>query len=399
MAYYLIFETFKLDLNTICHTTTKVGLTFPALAYANEFSLRCNVFLLFTIVFIVSHQLNIQTILKLIQTSSYKPLLDAARSNRQQILLHLLSNGTDVNTQGEKGVTALHIAAEDRNFVLVDVLLGYGADTSIKDHNGNTPLHVASSNGSSAITDILLSRSSDINVQNRFGETSLHLAVKYNNKDVVEVLLNSGARLDIKDFCGETVLHHSVRENNKDIVEILFQCGADITVTNSEGFTPFDIAVQRTEDQMIRQLLPHLVLMRDNKSEIGDVFESINPDPDILDYLSSCEAELSLINTTKIHNTSLFFSDLLNKSSYELVKYARNDVVKQILDSEAGEISFPIYISMMRHNFNSAMKRKALLELCYVKFMKEVSSDLPFLCVKKMFSFFKDFELVDFHSR
>ncbi|XP_045461654.1 serine/threonine-protein kinase TNNI3K-like [Harmonia axyridis] len=399
MVYYIIFEKFKLDLNTICHTTTKLSLTLPALAYVSQTSLRYNVFFLFTLLYIVCQKFKFEKIINLIFSSSYKPLLEAVSSNRPRIVTHLLKTGSDVNIQDDKGLTALHIAAKDKNYVIVDILLDYGADTSMKDLKGNTALHVASSKGSSAITDILLNHSPEINAQNLFGETPLHLACKYNYREVVEVLLGRGAVVDIRDICGETSLHYSVRESNKDIVDILFRYSANISVPNEEGLTPFDIAVQKNDDLMIRQLLPHLLLIKDNINDIRDVFKAINIKNDTLEYLIACEKELNLMKCSYIYDTNLLYSDFLNKSVDQLVKYARNDVVEQVLFSQTSDVSFPIYVSRMRFKFERAIRKNALLESCYSKFFKDVCSDLPLLCVERIFANMKDFELIHFRSR
>ena len=70
---------------------------------------------------------------------SWTPLMRAVYEDRPHIVRLLLTRNTaGVNTPGEKGMTALHLAVLKRDPELVKLLLAAGADPDIKDDAGRT---------------------------------------------------------------------------------------------------------------------------------------------------------------------------------------------------------------------------------------------------------------------
>ena len=61
----------------------------------------------------------------------------------------------DINTQGEEGTTALHVAAVRGHTKIVQLLLEHGARKDLKDKGGNTALMLAQQGQHQSITDLL----------------------------------------------------------------------------------------------------------------------------------------------------------------------------------------------------------------------------------------------------
>ena len=70
----------------------------------------------------------------------------------------LVAGGVDINKQGNKKVTPLHVAAyqgNTRHIALAKWLLANGADLKARDYEGKTPLDVANARGNTEIADVL----------------------------------------------------------------------------------------------------------------------------------------------------------------------------------------------------------------------------------------------------
>jgi ankyrin repeat protein len=63
-------------------------------------------------------------------------------------VLEFLNEGKiDIEAQDPKGKTALHLAAEEGHYQIVELLLQRGAKIDTKDHAGYTPLKLAQEKG------------------------------------------------------------------------------------------------------------------------------------------------------------------------------------------------------------------------------------------------------------
>ena len=79
------------------------------------------------------------------------PLLDAARRGDLVQVRALLGRNVDVNTRSTNGGTALHVAVEQDNAPMVDLLLRSGANVRASNRYGVTPLYLAALNSNAAL--------------------------------------------------------------------------------------------------------------------------------------------------------------------------------------------------------------------------------------------------------
>ena len=100
---------------------------------------------------------------------SPKNLLTAACKNKTSLLETCLRSGININTQDERGNTALHISVERNDLKMVNTLLN----------------HKLKSDEQSSI---------NVDIQNNIGETALHLAARvHKNKDMIRLLFDHNA--------------------------------------------------------------------------------------------------------------------------------------------------------------------------------------------------------------
>ncbi|CAI2351791.1 unnamed protein product [Caenorhabditis sp. 36 PRJEB53466] len=81
-------------------------------------------------------------------------LMIAAYRNKPLVICQLLDHGIDVNTQTEKGNSALHDAAESGNVEVVNLLLKAGANM-LPDVHGVNPLICAAQSGCAEVVNVL----------------------------------------------------------------------------------------------------------------------------------------------------------------------------------------------------------------------------------------------------
>jgi uncharacterized protein len=80
---------------------------------------------------------------------------------------------------------------------------------------------------------------------------SRHAAASYGNADVLRYLISKGARIDIVDVDGDSPLHSC---ETAECASLLLDAGANLTALNSEGHTPYHIAVLEHREEMIEWL-------------------------------------------------------------------------------------------------------------------------------------------------
>lgn len=107
----------------------------------------------------------------------------AAKSNKINNILYLLSEDAIVDIIDDLGCTALHRACEVGSKDIIDVLICFGANLEVISVGGKKPLEMLPA-AAVSIGAIVRSYPSKIS-----GDTSLHLAVKYDCKEAASLLL------------------------------------------------------------------------------------------------------------------------------------------------------------------------------------------------------------------
>ncbi len=104
----------------------------------------------------------------------------------------LLASGSDPNTVGPSGNTALRTAVTSQFADAVAALLESKADPNLETVRG-TPLCAAASLGDGVLCSLLIDHGAKIDFETRSGTTALLSAVAQNKTDAVKVLLSRGA--------------------------------------------------------------------------------------------------------------------------------------------------------------------------------------------------------------
>ena len=187
--------------------------------------------------------------------------LDVYHGNTESVKKHL-DEGARVNSKdSEILTTALHDAASQGHYEVVQILINNGADLNANDVEGMTPfdysmlterrrlkntktsdllqslgaksgakksMYAAAILGDIQTIKKLINEGLDINKLTETGKAPLHLTATYGHKKATEYLLVSGANINCKDDTGSSPLFSAVRTTHKEIVELLISNGANI---------------------------------------------------------------------------------------------------------------------------------------------------------------------------
>jgi ankyrin repeat protein len=138
-------------------------------------------------------------------SDGYKFLKAVEEKKEAEVNELLQKNATVIDSRDvTSGRTALHIAAENREYSWLSYLLGKGANPNIADKRGATPLMLASQIGFVEAVNALAQSGAKVDTPNNTGETPLISAVHRRDIAMLRVLLLSGANPDRADNSGRT---------------------------------------------------------------------------------------------------------------------------------------------------------------------------------------------------
>ncbi|XP_050087583.1 ankyrin-3-like isoform X3 [Anopheles aquasalis] len=159
------------------------------------------------------------------QNDTNTAFLRAARAGDLPKLIEYLETGqvTDINTCNANGLNALHLAAKDGHYDIVNELLKRGANVDNATKKGNTALHIASLAGQKDIIHLLLQYNASVNVQSQNGFTPLYMAAQENHDECVNYLLAKGANPALATEDGFTPLAVAMQQGHDKVVAVLLE--------------------------------------------------------------------------------------------------------------------------------------------------------------------------------
>ncbi len=183
-------------------------------------------------------------------------ILNAIEKGENSTVEKLLAIGYDIDEvydggSTKYGVTALVRAVNLGNSELVDVFLKSGADTEVlTGEKGDTALLIAAGKRHIAIVETLLKKGADINKANEDDETALTLA--YSNLEMAKLLIANGVDLNAQNKNGETALIKAAAAGHFDVVKLLLDNDADIELITNKGESALDKAQKHGHKNIVK---------------------------------------------------------------------------------------------------------------------------------------------------
>lgn len=104
--------------------------------------------------------------------------------------------------EGHGDFKKLHSACRWDKYDDVVALLKESHVDIADDKNGNRAVHIAAQNGNLRLLELLISKKCKVNAQNNKGQTALHMAIEYDYYPCVKKLLESGADPEVTNQDG-----------------------------------------------------------------------------------------------------------------------------------------------------------------------------------------------------
>lgn len=203
------------------------------------------------------------------------PLIGATKYNNPEAVKLLLENLANPNHQNQSGISALMLASEQGFFECVinlceghaNVELAPSGKTALSMNlSGQTPLFCAAKEGHLEIVEYLLERSANPNATNHYGVSVLWIPCQRGLTNIVELLLEKGADPEIapsgieaeeRSISGWTPLYAAIKSRQYSVVKILLNHGANPNAVTSLGSTPFLLASEIGDLEVIKCFVEH----------------------------------------------------------------------------------------------------------------------------------------------
>ncbi|MEX1012089.1 MAG: ankyrin repeat domain-containing protein [Waddliaceae bacterium] len=183
-------------------------------------------------------------------------LAEDMQSGSTETLKFLLKAGVDpVLIYSEAGIKDFHEAAARNNPEKMKALIDKGVDVDEPSRDGGTALHVAAENGDLNILDLLLSAKANIHVAMHNGVTPLQLAAQNGRLEVVKWLLKSGVNVNASACDNSTALHDAAERGQSAVVKVLLEAGTDVNATLLNGVSPLQLAAQAGHLKTAKELI------------------------------------------------------------------------------------------------------------------------------------------------
>ncbi|RYO91384.1 hypothetical protein DL766_002168 [Monosporascus sp. MC13-8B] len=176
--------------------------------------------------------------LKNIKQQNSSALIWAVQHGRDVTARRLLALGADPNAQPKasncRRLSALHIAAREGHFCLVQTLLDYGANPRIEDQLTKTPFYEALYAGHERVARQLARQTQDFPLFLAIRDLALspiHVAAQLHKYNSIRWLIEAGQDVNQTDFQGRTALHFALTsgllaENTLRVAIALLDMGA-----------------------------------------------------------------------------------------------------------------------------------------------------------------------------
>ncbi|KAG9345310.1 hypothetical protein JZ751_009856 [Albula glossodonta] len=205
-----------------------------------------------------------------------KRLLEAARNGQDDDVRSLMANGAPFTTDW-LGTSPLHLAAQYGRYSTAEVLLRAGVSRDARTKVDRTPLHMAAAEGHSSIVELLIRQ--------------------------------SGADINAKDMLKMTALHWAAEHGHREVAELLVKYGADVHALSKFDKTPFDIAMDRQNAELM------VLLQEGMQNQVN-----VNPENNLLgSTMATIASPQFIFSTAGVVNLSDFVSTTAKTTSGEPV--------------------------------------------------------------------------------
>ena len=179
--------------------------------------------------------------LKVIEVVQKTPLILAAERGDSVQVKRLLEQGALINTVAPEG-TAFSVAVKQGHRVISRFLLSAGADWRSGFKPGEpTALMLAAEQANDILVKELIVRGAELNTMDDQGYSALAKAAKKGHLTTMKIIVNAGADVNVAPE-GRSLLMHVVADNNILLSQLLIAAGANVDYRDETGDTALKVA-------------------------------------------------------------------------------------------------------------------------------------------------------------
>ena len=184
-------------------------------------------------------------------------LHEAASCSRKDIVQVLLDNGANPNALNYDWATPLSLASWINNPEIIQLLIHHGANINAPCKDEWTALHKAADAGSFESVKLLLQQGASVSCRTARGLTPLHRAAGRGSTEIIRLLIEYGSEVDAVTYDAWTPLHGACSNGQEGVAGLLLECGANIDALSSDKQTPLHKASQLGHNGTVSLLLKH----------------------------------------------------------------------------------------------------------------------------------------------
>ncbi|KAF1321788.1 Ankyrin repeat domain-containing protein 50, partial [Globisporangium splendens] len=191
-------------------------------------------------------------------------------------------DGLELNVTDGMGRTSLHIAVENAQIGMIELLLSADVNTNVLDDHGRTPLSLAVAKEYYTIAEMLRNHQKQkLVIQAKDGEDQQHVAQAFRatkRGDVHEIrrLVPAHVHPDVQDYDLRTLLHIASAEGHLVIVKHLVDSGANVNLLDRWGTSSLSEAIGFAHNTVARFLMASHANESGNRAAIAvDQIDSI----------------------------------------------------------------------------------------------------------------------------
>lgn len=195
------------------------------------------------------------------------PIHYAAENNHVDVLKYLVEEkGADITLPDNYGMTALHVACQNRSTEAAIYLIQHGAQL-VGDIFGRSPLDFAAKFDAAQIIQYFVQNSpQSLNDTNSYGQTLLHRAVIGGALETVPLL---SPLANIPDKIGYTPIHYAGQYPTPGMVPALVKIGCDVNAADPNGTTALMVASAFNNQAAVDEILAITQLQKAQKDNNG----------------------------------------------------------------------------------------------------------------------------------
>jgi ankyrin repeat protein len=173
-------------------------------------------------------------------------------------------SGLEVNVTDDLGRSSLHVAVENGQLGVIELLLSAGVNTNVVDAHGRSPISIALEKQQFAIAEMLRAHQKKklVSRQVKSSEDEHNIALafratKHGDLEKIKQLVPELVRPDTEDYDLRTLLHVASAEGHLQIAKYLVDCGANVNLLDRWGSSPLSDAVDFAHNDLAKFLIAH----------------------------------------------------------------------------------------------------------------------------------------------